>query len=387
MGYVLTSFPLDNQSLTSLFEAVGGFAVREKTQINGAKRRGPRAFPRILKLPLFLVFFACLVSQAGIPGNNGSKVTESRRASDDNSSVNAAGTRASSSSAGIIERTFEPVFSSKRFAYLRGQWFNVAPQSPFSIDSKMRDRICSFVASTLVDDTLAYHCAIVDSVISPALRSTYYLFAWAVYDDYIVPMSVSYVRQRGPKVPPEPLYSESHVITWYPGHFSLEHKVAILIGDLDSAGISAIGYESAAIDVVSILEKWPPVIFVRDLAEAWEFSEKLGSEWLWELAEVDDSVAALLARARLVFPGDYEFLETQLHLQTLPDLDSFQESEVVHPPQVIDRSEDVTVVELYTWTPCHGSVVEWRVHFWASGSLEVDRRVLIKRFGYSCLIL
>ena len=274
------------------------------------------------------------------------------------------------------------LLNSKQWMYETGDWFKLSPYFGAGESSNLQDSICRLVSTAMNIDAVPHWCAIIDSLVSPFLNSKYYYFALKYGVGDMPSMCGTFQLSASEESPVAMFLAGTDFCHACIIDLSIDGKLAIVTPDIVRAIESEIDTIVCAIDLVTLLSARQPIVIIRDLNEAYQFAQALNSDWLWPIAETNDSVSHLLSRVRLIEPGDNEYLSNPWLEDMMIDLDSLPEASLIHPPAIVARSDSKTTVELFSWTPSGGRLQQWKLHFYRDGELSVERELLMKKFGF-----
>jgi hypothetical protein len=270
--------------------------------------------------------------------------------------------------------------NSKKFRYSHDMWWQVRTTQDTArfraIEGQLQKRLTPRGPST-TPGTLQ----VVTAMRSPSFKSTFFLIAYC-FD------------QQFTNFPP---------VLGFVAADSIGDSLAYFVDCSDSSGVmdyepdKAVDFLSrdwrllpttkaeairAATDIVSVVCTSYPLVFIDDVFQVFDLSNVLASDRIWELAEVDTSVANLLASFRITDLREHDVLTDKL-IQPTYDSSYFTfYQDVVYPPRCTEDAEQGYRVNFFTYTPGHGTLVEWQVIIDRKGALNIEHFELISLLGF-----
>ena len=274
--------------------------------------------------------------------------------------------------------TDEP--SSKKFRYGHKIWWQVGTphdDATFRITEKrLRMRLVPRGPSAKLGIV-----QVVSAMRSPSFKSTYFLIAYCFDQQFTsFPPILGFVAADsiGDSLAYFVHCSDSSGVMRYEADKALD----FLSKDWRPLPATRAEAIKAAVDVVSVVCTRYPLIFIDDVFQVLDLSNVLASDRIWELADVDTSVANLLASFRITNLREHDILVDKL-IQPTYDSSYFTfYRDVVQPPRCTEDVEQGYRVNFFTYTPGEGTLVEWQVTIDRQGALSVERFELISKLGF-----
>ena len=273
--------------------------------------------------------------------------------------------------------------NSKKFRYSHKMWWQVGTlhdDATFrTIEKQLRKRLVP-----RGPDATPGTAQVVTAMRSPSFKSTFLLIAYCFdqqFTDFPPILGFVAADSIGDSLAYFVHCSDSSGVM----HYEADKALDFLSKDWRSLPATKAEAIRAAIDVVSVVCTRYPLVFIDDVFQVFDLSNVLASDRIWELAEIDTSVANLLASFRITDLREHDVLTDKL-IQPTYDSSYFTfYQDVVHPPRCTEDAEQGYRVSFFTWTPGAGTLVEWQVTIDRQGALSIERFELINKLGFSVM--